>query len=165
MCVRLTNRSELSCKLCDRQLRLYLCDWKGQFIYRDGWKEGLFVCAWQERDNKQFCCKLLPFCKSCSFCKQVSAKERCKSQLLSLKKNKACERCVLCRALEFCKKCRKCPNYCSRSVSRGQITPVLEKLGSPNNSPKVLTVLRKGYTLPFQFWPNLTRSPHHNKLL
>ena len=26
-------------------------------------------------------------------------------------------------------------------------------------SPKVLTVLREGYTLPFQFRPNLTRSP------
>ena len=26
-------------------------------------------------------------------------------------------------------------------------------------SPKVITVLREGYTLPFQFWQNLTRTP------
>ena len=26
-------------------------------------------------------------------------------------------------------------------------------------TPKVLTYLREGYTLPFWFWPNLTRSP------
>ena len=32
-------------------------------------------------------------------------------------------------------------------------------MGSPGASPKVITVLREGYTLPFRFRPNLTRSP------
>ena len=44
------------------------------------------------------------YCKSCSFCKWVSAKGRCKSQLLlSVFRNKACEQCFLCRSVEFCK--------------------------------------------------------------
>ena len=73
--------------------------------------------------------------------------------------NNICQRCFLCRSLEFCKSCHKCPNCCSRSTCRGQTTPVLEKMGSPGASPKVITVLREGYTLPFRFRPNLTRSP------
>ena len=34
-----------------------------------------------------------------------------------------------------------------------------EKLAALGASPKVVTVLREGYTLPFQFRPNLSRSP------
>ena len=34
-----------------------------------------------------------------------------------------------------------------------------EKWAALGVSPKVLTVLREGYTLPFRFQPNLTRSP------
>ena len=39
--------------------------------------------------------------------------------------------CRSCRSLEFCKSCHKCPNCCFRSSCRGQIAPVLEKMGSP----------------------------------
>ena len=35
----------------------------------------------------------------------------------------------------------------------------LEKWEALGSSPKVVTILREGYTLPFQFRPNLTRSP------
>ena len=81
-------------------------------------------------------CKLL-CCKSCSFCQRVSTKERCKSQLLlSLSKNKVCERCFLCRSLEFCKSCHNCSNCCSRSTSKGQIAPVLGEMGSPRGQPQ-----------------------------
>ena len=34
-----------------------------------------------------------------------------------------------------------------------------EKWEALGSSPKVVTILREGYTLPFQFRPNLTRSP------
>ena len=34
-----------------------------------------------------------------------------------------------------------------------------EKWVALGTSPKVVTILRKGYTLPFWFWPNLARSP------
>ena len=54
--------------------------------------------------------------------------KRHNSQLLSsLSRNKTCERCFLCRSVEFCTKCHKCP----KSTCRGQITQVLEKMGSP----------------------------------
>ena len=46
------------------------------------------------------------------FAKQVSAKERCKSQLLSsVCRNKACERCFLCRSVEFCKNVTNVPTF------------------------------------------------------
>ena len=111
----------------------------------------------QERDCK-FTCKLL--CCKCSFCFRVATKERCKSQLLSqLHRNKICERCFLCRSLELCTSCHKRPNCFHRSTCRGKATPVLGKMGNPGATPKVVTALREGYILPFQFRPNLTRSP------
>ena len=67
-----------------------------------------------------------------------------------------CEQCFLCRSFEFCKMYYKCPDCCSRPTCRGQIAPVLGKMGSPGVSPKVVTVLREGYSL--RFWPNLTQS-------
>ena len=158
VCVHVTGKVSCSVNCLTRQKRLCLCNRKeGQFSYRDGRKEGLFVSDRQERDSKYFDCKFLSCFNSCSFCKWVSAKERCESQLLSSSRNKACEQCFLCRSPEFCKICHKCPNCCSRSACRGQITPVLEKMGSPRSQPQSLAVLREGYTLPFQFWPNLTR--------
>ena len=134
------------CKLCNQKKKLYLCVRKKR-TYQ---KPGLFY------DHQDGHCKFL-CCISCSFCNQVATKERCNSQLLlSLSRNKTCERCFLCRSVKFCKKCHKCPNCCTKSACRGQITPVLEEMGSPRHQPQP-TVLREGYTLPFR--PNLTRSP------
>ena len=114
----------------------------------------------QERDCI-FTCKLL--CCKCSFCHRVAAKERRKSQLLSkLHRNKICEICFLCRSLELCKSCHKCPNCCYNSTCRVKVTSVLdfwEKWEALGSSPKVVTILREGYTLPFRIRPNLTRSP------
>ena len=144
MCICDLQR-DLFCKLCDRKQQLCLCNRKE----RIGREEGL-VCDRQERHCDNFDYKFLCCCRSCSFCKRVSAKERCKSQLLlSVSRNKACERCFLCRSVEFCKKCHKCPNCCSRSACRGQITPVLEKIG-----PCPLPVPAK-----------IDQVTHHNKLL
>ena len=73
---------------------------------------------------------------------------------------KKCERCLLCRSLEFCKFCQKCPNCCHRSTCGGKVTQIFGEVGSSGfESKKVVTTLRQGYTLPFQFRPNLTRSP------
>ena len=127
--------------------------------------EGLCTCIWQESgfepftsDQQErdciFTCKL--FCCKCSFCHRVATKERHKSQLLlPLYRNKACERCFLCRSLEFCKYCLKCPNCCHKSTCGVKV--FWEKWEALGSSPKVVTILREGYTLPFQF--NLTRSP------
>ena len=123
-----------------------------------------FTGGGQGQNNDQqereciFTCKLL--CCKCSFCQRVAAKERRKSQLLSkLQRNKICERCFLCRSLEFCKSCHKCPNCCYKSTYRVKVTSVLGEVGSSGFESKVVTILREGYTLPFRFRPNLTRSP------
>ena len=52
------------------------------------------------------------------------------------------------------------PTVCHRSTCRDKTAPILRKNGKPwGASPKVVTALREGYTLPFQFRPNVTRSP------
>ena len=38
-------------------------------------------CVTSKKQTKNFDCKFLSCCRSCSFCKRVSAKEKCKSQL------------------------------------------------------------------------------------
>ena len=53
----------------------------------------------------------------------------------------------------------QCPTCCYRSSCRGKVMPVLGKWEALGSSPKVVTTLREGYTLPFRFRPNLTRSP------
>ena len=87
--------------------------------------------------------------------------KRRKSQLLSqLHRNKICERCFPCRSLELCKSCHICPNCCHRSTCRGKTAPVfMDKWEALGSCPMVVTALREGYTVPFQFKPNLTRSP------
>ena len=68
------------------------------------------------------------------FCRRFATKERCKSRASKI--NKICERCFLCKSIEFCTKCHKCPVGCTKSACRGQITPVLEKMGSPRRQPQ-----------------------------
>ena len=109
---------------------------------------------------KNFDCEFFFCCKSCSFCKWISAKERCKSQLVSsLSRNKACKQCFLCRSVKFSKKCHKCPNYCSRSACRGQITPVLEKKDSPRHQPQSVNRPQRRLHSPLPFRLSLTRDP------
>ena len=89
----------------------------------------------------------------------VATKERRKSQLLSnVHRNKICERCFLCRSLEFCKSCHKCPPVVTDPPVGARLHQCWEweALGS---SPKVVPTLREGYTLPFRFRPNVSRSP------
>ena len=49
---------------------------------------------------------------------------------------KYCERCFLCRSVEFCKSFHECRNCCSRSTCKGQITPVLGKMGRSRRQPQ-----------------------------
>ena len=79
--------------------------------------------------------------------------------LLSLSKNKVCERCFMCRSLEFCKSCHKCPAVAVYLPVGATLHQFWEKWAAVGVSPKVVTVLREGYTLPFWFRPNLIRSP------
>ena len=99
-------------------------------------------------------------CCKCSFCHWVATKERHKSQLLSqLHRNKICERCFLCRSLELCKSCHKFPTVDIDPPVGARLHLFWEKWEALGSSPKVVTALREGYTLPLRFRPNLTRSP------
>ena len=121
------------------------------------------VCNQQEKDCK-FTCELL-CSQSCSFCKRISAKERCKSHQLSLYRNKVCERCFLCMALVFCKSCHKCPNSCSRSTCRGQIAPVLGKVGSPRDQLQSCSSPQGRLHPPFPVPSKFDQVTNYHKLL
>ena len=88
-----------------------------------------------EPTTSDFKCRLS--CCKCSYCHRVAAKERRKSQCMSLvHKNKICERCFLCRSLAFCKSCHQCPTCCFRSSCRGEVKPVLGEMGNPGFKSK-----------------------------
>ena len=114
--------SKLCCDWCNRELNLCTC-----------YQKGLLFCDWKFKDKNSFAC-ILSCCKSCSICRRVTAKERCKSRSSDV--NKICERCFLCRSIVFCNMCHKCPNCCSRSTCRSQIDPVLGEMGNPRWQPQ-----------------------------
>ena len=61
----------------------------------------------------------------------------------------------MCRSLEFCKSCHKCPTCCYKSKA----SQFLGEMGSSGFKFKSSHHTQRGYTLPFRFRPNLTRSP------
>ena len=95
-------------------------------------------------------CKL-SCCHRCLYCPRAFTKERYKSwgSRLSLEKLqiKICEKCFLCHSIVLCKSCLKCYQCCYQ---------ICLNLGA---GPKIVQILREGYTLPFRIRPNLTRSP------
>ena len=125
-------------------------------------RKGLLLCDWKFKDKNSFTC-ILSCCKSCSFCRRVATKERCKSRASKI--NKICERCFLCKSIEFCTKCHKCPTCCTKFACRGQITPVLEKMGSPRRQPQSTSSPQRRLhsSLPVPAQPN--KKTHNNKLL
>ena len=116
------------------------------------------------KDNRHlFKCKAR-CCSFCSYCSQAFSKERNKSRgsslLLRAKYIKICEKCFLCHSIVSCKYCNKCSQCCHKSACRGQTTKVLEKVVEGLGAgPKVVQILKEGYTLPFRTWPNLSRVP------
>ena len=75
------------------------------------------------------------------------------------KQIKICEKCFLCHSIVLCKSCHKCSQCCHKSACRGQTSDLLEKWLDLGASPKVVQILKEGYTLPFQTRPNLSRTP------
>ena len=99
-----------------------------------GRRLGPSTCGSREQQS-DFKCRLS--CCKCSYCHRVAAKERRKSQCMSIvHKNKICERCFFCRSLVFCKSCHQCPTCCFRSSCRGEVKPVLGEMGSPGFQSK-----------------------------
>ena len=82
----------------------------------------------RQKSDRTFSCRLLS-CK-CSFCHRVATKERRKSKLSNVHRNKICERYFLYRSLEFCKSCHKCPNCYYCSTCRGKVIRIWGEVGS-----------------------------------
>ena len=64
--------------------------------------------------------------------------------------------------LSFVKTCNKCPKCCLKSACRRETSKFFERKIfwlDLSASPKVVQILREGYTLPFWTRPNLSRSP------
>ena len=103
-------------------------------------------------------CILKNCCNSCSYCcrSRAAAKEKPKSRSLS-DRNKTCQKCFFCLSLSFCPSCTKCPQCCRKSSCGRQVTKVFGK--SLGSNPRVVSILKEGYNLPFKMRPPLTRSP------
>ena len=64
--------------------------------------------------------------------------------------------------MSFCPSCSQCPQCCCRIDCRGMFTTVLADFarnGFPGANPRVVSVLKDGYSLPFSQRPFLTRVP------
>ena len=147
------QQKELYCNLCNKKQQLCLCGRKRGVDRRPE-----LFCDWKEGQCKNFDCKFL-CCKSCSFYNREK------------KKGVIPNYCYLCPEIKHVKDV-SCEDQSSsvRNVTNDlTVVPNLpegarlhqfwKKWTALGVSPKVLTVLREGYTLPFRFWPNLTRSP------
>ena len=82
-----------------------------------------------------------------------------KSCCILLLEIKVCERCFQCHSIVFCKTCNQYPNCCIKSTCRGKTAKFWETWEALGDGPKVVKILKEGYTLPFRTRPNLTRSP------
>ena len=68
--------------------------------------------------------------------------------------------CFLCRSLVFFLTCHQCPHCYSKPACRGKTEPVFENVGRAICTiPKIIRILKEGYTLLFRNQQNLTSSP------
>ena len=117
-----------------------------------------------EEQQIDFKCRLS--CCKCSYCHRVTTKERCKSQYMSIvHRNKICERCFLCRSITFCKACHQCPTCCFRSPCRGEVKPVLAKMGNPGFKSKSSKHTEGGLHSPLPVQTPLDKVTDCNKQL
>ena len=136
------------CTVCYRTEGLCLC------VLSDRLEPSSSDSRRQERDCI-FTCRLL--CCKCSFCYRVATKERRNSLLLSEIKYVKDVSCV--GHLSSANLVTNVPTVAIHPPVGARLHKFWEKWEALGSSPKVVTTLREGYTLPFQFRPNLTRSP------
>ena len=94
----------------------------------------------------------------------ANPKERNKSRVSRLLFSKRvqikiCERCFLCHSIVLCKTCNKCQKCCLKSACRARLQSYWQTWLNLGADPKVVQILREGYTLPFRIPPKLARSP------
>ena len=113
------------------------------------------------RDYEHFKSKIA-CCKFCSYCSRAFAKERspgaavCFPDLSSLKSVKGVS-CVI--PLSHVNIVTNAPNVVTNLRVGARLQMFWEKWSELGASPKVVQILREGYTLPFRTRPNLSRTP------
>ena len=125
--------------------------------YRSDWLEITSHSRGPESDFK-FECRLL--CCKCSYCHLVATKERHKSNFSQMYTEIKYVKDVSCVGhLSSVKLVTNAPPVVTNPPVGARLQKCWEKWEALGASPKVVTTLREGYTLPFRFRPNLTRSP------
>ena len=94
---------------------------------------------------------MLSCCKSCSYCSftRASTKERSKTRSLS-EQNKTCQRCMLCKSMPFSPSVPNVPNAVSVQNVGGRLQSFWQVWQNMGSNPRVVSILKEGYTLPFK---------------
>ena len=136
--------------------------------FKCSWSEGLCTCIQQEErfepftsDQQErdciFTCKLL--CCKCSFCDRVATKESVNPNYCHYTEIKYVKDVFCVGHLSSANIVTNVPTVAINAPVGARLHQFWEKWEALGSSPKVVTILREGYTLPFRFRPNLTRSP------
>ena len=100
---------------------------------------------------------------TCSYCTRAFPKERIKSRvsrlLLQRLQLKVCEKCFLCHSIVLCSPVTNVRNVASNLPVGARLLNFWQTWLDMGASPKVVQILKEGYTLPFRIRPKLTRSP------
>ena len=72
---------------------------------------------------------------------------------------KICEKCFLCHSVVCVKPVTCAPNVASNLIVGARLQNFWETWLDLGAGPKIVQILKEGYTLPFRIRPNLTRSP------
>ena len=108
------------------------------------------------RDIK--CCKL-SCCKSCTYCKRPVTKERHKFGCCKTSVSKYVNNVSWVDQLYSFKHVPNVQTVAQDLPVETRLNQFWETWEALETGPKVLQILKEGYTLPFQTRPNLTRSP------
>ena len=125
------------------------------------------TAGWEPRftseTNYRHLCKL-KCCTSCSYCTQAFAKERSKSRVRLFSHQKSYKlkyvkgaSCV--PQLSCVKPGTNVKNAASNPPVGARLQNFWQTWLNLGADPKIVQILKEGYTLPFRTWPNFTRSP------
>ena len=133
-------------------------------MFKQGFQSAADPELFHRPDNEQFLkfkCKIS--CTKCSFCTRASAKERFKSRSVRLSPNKAQLKSVKSAScvtqLLFANPVSNAPNAVPYLPVGARLQKFWESWLKLGAGPKVVQILKEGYTLPFRVRPKLTRSP------
>ena len=114
------------------------------------------MCDWKFTDKNSITC-ILSCCFSCTFCRRVAAKERRTSRTSNVNKSVKGVSCV--NQLSSVQNVTNVPLVVPNPPVGSRLHEFWEKWAALGVNPKVISVLREGYILPFRTRPYLTRKP------